>query len=161
MFRVAILTAVRGYDDTKLITACWDTYKIKPVIDIRNMWRDPDATRILPGHPTVTYNYRGDVLCHDPVTGQSHTMSRADSKPGANVSKSGVLPALQACPVRVKTAAPSPRVFAFPYRPIGGFLRPLTLWDLRHKRLWSRRALTEIASTEKTLFSLILRISIR
>ncbi|WP_242848256.1 hypothetical protein [Sulfobacillus thermosulfidooxidans] len=39
------------------------------------MWRDPDATRVLPSHPTVTYNYRGEVFCHDPVTGQVHTMS--------------------------------------------------------------------------------------
>ncbi len=27
----------RGYDDTKLVTLCWDTYPVKPVIDIRNM----------------------------------------------------------------------------------------------------------------------------
>lgn len=75
MSRSAILTADRGYDDASLIAACWDTYQIKPVIDIRNMWRDPDATRVLPGHPTVTYSYRGEVFCHDPVTGQAHTMS--------------------------------------------------------------------------------------
>ncbi|WP_028962023.1 transposase [Sulfobacillus thermosulfidooxidans] len=73
--RAVLLTADRGYDDTQWIAACWDTYQIKPVIDIRNMWRDPNATRVLPGHSTVTYNYRGDVFCQDPVTGQVHTMS--------------------------------------------------------------------------------------
>ena len=65
----------RGYDDTKLVTLCWDTYPVKPVIDIRNMWKDPDATRTLPGQTTVTDNYRGAVFCHDPVTGAIHTMS--------------------------------------------------------------------------------------
>ena len=68
-------TGDRGYDDTKLVTLCWDTYHIKPVIDIRNMWKDPDTTRTLPGQTNVTYNYRGTVFCHDPVTGAIHSMS--------------------------------------------------------------------------------------
>ncbi|RCW79061.1 transposase-like protein DUF772, partial [Halanaerobium sp. DL-01] len=29
----------RGYDDGKLIAKLWEEYKIKPVIDIRNMWK--------------------------------------------------------------------------------------------------------------------------
>jgi hypothetical protein len=33
-------TADRGYDDGKLIVKLWDDYKIKPVIDIRNLWKD-------------------------------------------------------------------------------------------------------------------------
>lgn len=93
MSHAAILTADRGYDDTKLIAACWDTYQIKPVIAIRNMWRDPDATRVLPGHPTVTYNYRGEVFCHDPVTGQVHTMSNGGFEAGRQCLK-------KRCPAR-------------------------------------------------------------
>ena len=65
----------RGYDDTKLVTLCEDTYPVKPVIDIGNMWKDSGATRPLPGQTTVTYNYRGAVFCHDPVTGAVHSMS--------------------------------------------------------------------------------------
>ncbi|GAW29392.1 transposase, partial [Carboxydocella sp. ULO1] len=38
--RAETMVADRGYDDTKLITKCWDKYRIKPVIDIRNLWRD-------------------------------------------------------------------------------------------------------------------------
>ena len=30
----------RGYDDEVLIKKLWDTYKIKPIIDIRNLWKD-------------------------------------------------------------------------------------------------------------------------
>ena len=35
----------RGYDDGKLIEKLWDEYGIKPVIDIRNMWKDGEVTR--------------------------------------------------------------------------------------------------------------------
>ena len=34
------LAADKGYDGTKLIKKCWGQYQIKPVIDIRNMWKD-------------------------------------------------------------------------------------------------------------------------
>jgi hypothetical protein len=54
-----ILTADKGYDDTKLITKCWDEHQIKPVIDIRNMWKDTDKTRLLEGQENVAYNYKG------------------------------------------------------------------------------------------------------
>ncbi|MCJ7843686.1 transposase, partial [Lederbergia sp. NSJ-179] len=37
----------RGYDDTKLIVKLWDDHGIKPVIDIRNMWKDGEETRLL------------------------------------------------------------------------------------------------------------------
>jgi hypothetical protein len=37
----------RGYDDTKLIEKLWNKHEIKPVIDIRNMWKDPDVTKQL------------------------------------------------------------------------------------------------------------------
>ncbi|UYM83015.1 transposase [Heyndrickxia coagulans] len=64
----------RGYDDTKLITKLWDTYKIKPIIDIRNMWKDPDKTRLLPGKENVVYNYKGTVSCVCPETGKQREM---------------------------------------------------------------------------------------
>src|SRR5699024_4808516 len=37
----------RGYDDTKLNVRLWDDHRIKPVIDIRNMWKDGEETRLL------------------------------------------------------------------------------------------------------------------
>jgi len=42
-----------GYDDGKPIVKHWDEYKIKPVIDIRNLWQDQDL-------PTIT---RGSFQC--------------------------------------------------------------------------------------------------
>ena len=45
--KAEILTGDRGYDDSKLIINCWDQHAIKPVIDIRNMWKDGESTRLL------------------------------------------------------------------------------------------------------------------
>jgi hypothetical protein len=52
----------RGYDDGKLIKRLWDEYNIKPVIDIRNMWRDKE-TKILDAYWNIGYNYKGNVFC--------------------------------------------------------------------------------------------------
>ncbi len=49
------LLADRGYDDGKLIKKLWDDYQIKPVIDIRKMWKDEEETRILDGYENVGY----------------------------------------------------------------------------------------------------------
>ena len=40
------LEADRGYDDTKLFEKLWDDLEIKPVIDIRNMWKGSDTTAV-------------------------------------------------------------------------------------------------------------------
>lgn len=70
-----ILTADRAYDDTKLIVKCWDEYGIKPVIDIRNMWKDRERTRMLRDLGNVTYHYKGQVYCYCPVTGKEREMA--------------------------------------------------------------------------------------
>ena len=38
--RAELFSADRGYDDGKLIEQLWRDHHIKPVIDIRNLWRD-------------------------------------------------------------------------------------------------------------------------
>jgi hypothetical protein len=69
-----ILTGDKGYDDTKLVTKCWDEHQIKPVIDIRNMWKDTDQTRLLEGRENVVYDYQGNVYCYCPETGVKREM---------------------------------------------------------------------------------------
>lgn len=69
------LTADRGYDDTKLIKLCWDDHQIKPIIDIRNMWRDGEETRLLEGKTNAAYNFKGNVYCFCPVTGTKREMA--------------------------------------------------------------------------------------
>lgn len=53
-----------SYDDGKLITRLWDDYTVKPVIDIRNMWKDGEPTRLVNGMGEVLYDYCGNVYCY-------------------------------------------------------------------------------------------------
>lgn len=64
----------KGYDDTKLITRLWDHHQIKPVIDIRNMWKDGEETRLLEGYKNITHDYKGNVYCYCPITGARRQM---------------------------------------------------------------------------------------
>ncbi len=70
-----LLTADRGYDGAAFLTACWDDHHIKPIIDIRHRWKDGEDTPLLPGQTNVTYDYRGIIYCHDPVSDVTRTMS--------------------------------------------------------------------------------------
>lgn len=81
------LTADRGYDDTKLIVRCWDEYHIKPVIDIRNMWKDPDQTRLLEGRENVVYDYKGTIYCVCPQTGKQREMLNGGFEKDRNTLK--------------------------------------------------------------------------
>ncbi|WP_373895059.1 transposase [Virgibacillus sp. CBA3643] len=65
----------KGYDDTKLNVKLWDNHGIKPVIDIRNMWKDGEETRLLEYYENVVHNYKGNVYCHCPVTGKEREMA--------------------------------------------------------------------------------------
>lgn len=75
MERCEIFLADRGLDDGKLITKLWDEYQIKPVIDIRNMWKDGEATKLVTGKTNVVFDYKGTVYCYDPVSGLKQTMA--------------------------------------------------------------------------------------
>lgn len=72
--RCEILTADRGYDDIKLHEKLWNENGIKPVIDIRNMFKDPDETRLLEDYENVVYNYKGNVSCICMETGTQREM---------------------------------------------------------------------------------------
>ena len=64
----------RGYDDGKIYSRLWDNYKIKPVIDIRNCWKDGEETKQIPGKWNIVYNYKGQVFCICPGTGKQREM---------------------------------------------------------------------------------------
>lgn len=70
------LTADRGYDSKENNANLFDDYKIIPVIDIRDMWKDGEKTKLL--DPTkvgnIVYDYRGDTFCICPVTGEKRPM---------------------------------------------------------------------------------------
>jgi len=67
--------ADRGYDDGKLLENLWDDYDIKPVIDIRDMWKDGEETKAL-GRPwNVVYDYKGKVFCVSPNEDKQNEMA--------------------------------------------------------------------------------------
>jgi hypothetical protein len=57
------LAADRAYDDTKLIRKVWDDWQALPIIDIRNCWKDGEASKLVTGFENVIYDYRGTVSC--------------------------------------------------------------------------------------------------
>jgi hypothetical protein len=61
--RCGELAADRGYDDTKLIRKLWDEWQAVPVIDIRNLWRDGEKSKLVSGFENIVYDYRGTVSC--------------------------------------------------------------------------------------------------
>lgn len=80
-------TSDRGNDDKKLIKKLWRTYKIKPIIDIRNMWKDNDETKGLSTGENVIYNYKGDVSCVCPKSGDIKTMKYGGFEKDRNAHK--------------------------------------------------------------------------
>jgi hypothetical protein len=60
------LSADKGYDSQTNNRACWDTYRVKPIIDIRSTWKEqPDMPRqLFPERvDTIAYTEDGRVLC--------------------------------------------------------------------------------------------------
>ena len=79
--RCTDLSADRGYDSGPLKETLWETWQIRPIIDVRMMWRQEKAE---PGHEptqritrplhagkadTIVYTERGEVRCICPATG--------------------------------------------------------------------------------------------
>ncbi len=67
----------KGYDSTETICDLWNKYRIKPVIDIRKMWKDGEETRQLnlKTAQNITYDYKGSISCHCPKTGEIRSMA--------------------------------------------------------------------------------------
>ena len=90
----------KGYDDHKLINRLWQQHQIKPVIAIRNCWKDGEAeqdgvlTKLVSGQENVIYTHDGQVSCMCPQTGELHRMAYGGFEAGsrdAQVSLSGAL----------------------------------------------------------------------
>ena len=67
----------KGYDSKEIICNLWNKYSIKPIIDIRNMWKDGEKTKqlITKKIQNITYDYKGTVFCHYPKTGVIRQMA--------------------------------------------------------------------------------------
>src|SRR5690625_3690670 len=82
-----VLKGDKGYDDTKLIEKLWDDYEIKPVIDIRNMWKEKDETRLFKDYSNVAHDYKGTIFCYCPVTGTERAMVNGGFEKDRNTLK--------------------------------------------------------------------------
>lgn len=71
------LAGDKGYDSGPHNEALYDTHGVKPVIDIRNHWKDGEETRLLNPDKTdnVVYDYKGTIYCHCPVSNERYTMA--------------------------------------------------------------------------------------
>lgn len=67
----------KGYDSKENICNLWQNYGIKAIIDIRNMWKDGENTKLLKTRQieNVTYDYKGTVFCHCPKTAEIRQMA--------------------------------------------------------------------------------------
>lgn len=61
-----LLLGDKAYDDTDFITDLWDSHNVKPVIDIRDLWKI-EGSRNVHGQRNVSHDYKGTVCCHCPV----------------------------------------------------------------------------------------------
>jgi len=103
-----VLAGDKGYDSRPLVTELWDAYRIKPVIDIRNRWKDGESSPVLPGYANVTYDYQGVVECGDPATGIQRTMANGGFEQDRSTLKKvcsvdvagGVCEGTEECPVK-------------------------------------------------------------
>ncbi|GFN23674.1 hypothetical protein TAMC210_19910 [Thermanaeromonas sp. C210] len=73
--RIKYLAADKAYDSTELNIKLWEEYQIKPVIDIRNQWKDGEETKLIAGQENVVYDYKGKVSCYCPDTGIKREMA--------------------------------------------------------------------------------------
>lgn len=78
----------RGYDDTDTIRNLWDEYGVKPIIDMRNMWKDKNEVRMFEGrHNIIGYDNFGTIYCYDPVEGERHLMGNGGFEKDRNTLK--------------------------------------------------------------------------
>ncbi len=68
--------ADKGYDSEENCRRLYDEHGIKPVIDIRRMWRDQETRLLDPGRPdNIVYDEVGTIYCICPVTGEQRQMA--------------------------------------------------------------------------------------
>jgi hypothetical protein len=66
----------KGYDSEENCRRLYDEHGIKPVIDIRRMWRDKETKLLDPGRAdNIVYDEVGTIYCICPVTGEQRQMA--------------------------------------------------------------------------------------
>src|SRR5690625_16972 len=138
-----VLSGDKGYDDTKLIERLWDNHGIKPVIDIRNMWKDTDKTRILDPYTNVTYDYKGTVYCHCPLTGKARDMANGGFEKNRHTLKK-LCPAIQyGITCKGMTECPVKQGIRIPLKEDRRIFTPIDRARYKWKREYQKRTAVE------------------
>ena len=74
---IETLAGDKAYDSGPNNEALYDEHGIKPVIDIRNYWKDGEETKALDpdGRNNIAYDYRGTVYCYCPSNNERCEMA--------------------------------------------------------------------------------------
>ena len=74
---IETLAGDKAYDSGPHNEALYDNHAIKPVIDIRNHWKDGEETKaLIPDRAdNVVYDYQGTVYCHCLVSDERYEMA--------------------------------------------------------------------------------------
>lgn len=75
--KIETSTGDKAFDSRDEIAILWDEHGIKPVIDIRNVWKDGEETRALYGNrvDNIVYDRKGCIYCYDMITGVRRAMA--------------------------------------------------------------------------------------
>jgi len=75
--RAEELAGDKAYDSEENNRKPWDSYEIKPLIDIRDLWKDGEQTRSLftEWADNIVYDYQGNIYCHCPETDEQRQMA--------------------------------------------------------------------------------------
>lgn len=74
---IETLAGDKAYDSGSHNEELYDVHGIKPVIDIRDNWKDTEETKLLNPEriDNVVYDYRGTVYCHCPSSNERYEMA--------------------------------------------------------------------------------------
>ncbi len=71
------LAGDKAYDSGPHNEVLYDNHGIKPVIDIRDHWKDGEETKLLNSDKTdnIVYDYKGNIYCHCPASNERYEMT--------------------------------------------------------------------------------------
>jgi len=98
----------RGYDSSDLIIELWERHKIKPIIDIRVMWKDGEKSQLLDEKKfnNVVYDCKGAISCYCLKTGTKREMVHRGFEKERNTLKYGCPAKYYGCECKGRKSCP-------------------------------------------------------